>query len=119
MMCVSLLKQKFQEKTGAQRAQLLLQDEDGQGSENVAKLCHQKKVQPPGSTASTLGTCQEIPPVPAAGLAASNWAGKPFFELLNHSSCFCKAVVASLCRTNVPACVCDGRVSSFWRKMEV
>lgn len=45
IMCVSLWKQKFlkvQEKTGSQKAWLLLQDEDGQGSGNVAKLCHQK-----------------------------------------------------------------------------
>lgn len=45
MMCVSFLKQKFlkvQGKTGAQRAWLLFQDENGQGNGNVAKLCHQK-----------------------------------------------------------------------------
>lgn len=36
-----------------------------------------------------------------------------FFELPNHSLRFYKAGVASLCHTNVPACVCDGGVDRF------
>lgn len=38
---------------------------------------------------------------------------KNCFELSDHTSGFCKAAVASLCSTNVPASVCGGGVNIF------
>lgn len=57
---------------------------------------------------------------PLSGLMVSEGGGwqpqagqKNCFELSAHTSGFCKAALASLCHTNVPAWVCGGGVNIF------